>query len=179
MNPRHQQFAREYFLTGNASEAYRRVYPASLKWKPETVWNKASVLMKDGEVLARVAELSKAADDAATLTRSEGLKILTRMARGRIQDYMDEHGDLDPVKIAKGGVDIQEFSKDITKFGENLKIKMDQKGAIALIGKFCGWEAPAKVDHTTGGAPLPAAVTVNIVFVHQGSATQEPVTGGG
>lgn len=45
-----------YVETGNQSEAYRRAYTAS-NMKPETVWSKASELLKDGKVLARVNEL--------------------------------------------------------------------------------------------------------------------------
>lgn len=39
------------------AEAYRAAYPASINWKPETVWNNASKLMADTKVLARVNEL--------------------------------------------------------------------------------------------------------------------------
>lgn len=45
-----------YVETGNQSEAYRRAYSTS-KMKPETVWSKASELLRGGHVLARVNEL--------------------------------------------------------------------------------------------------------------------------
>ncbi|MEG7685969.1 terminase small subunit, partial [Listeria monocytogenes] len=42
-----------YVETGNASEAYRRAYNAG-KMKPEVIANKASALLKRGEVRVRV-----------------------------------------------------------------------------------------------------------------------------
>ena len=33
LTPRQEQFAREYVLTGNASEAYRLAYPRSLNFR--------------------------------------------------------------------------------------------------------------------------------------------------
>lgn len=55
-----ENFALAYVETSNASEAYRRAYPSSLKWKPEIVWTKASELLKHGAVVVRINELKAA-----------------------------------------------------------------------------------------------------------------------
>lgn len=52
-------FARVYVETGNASEAYRQAYPKSLKWKPESVAVRGSVLLTDANVVQRVEELKQ------------------------------------------------------------------------------------------------------------------------
>lgn len=51
------KFAQEYVLTGNASEAYRRAYPNSLKWSSESVNQVASRMLKKVNVQSRVQEL--------------------------------------------------------------------------------------------------------------------------
>lgn len=61
LTAKQESFAQEWFATGNKSEAYRRAYPSSLKWKENTVNNKASVLSRNDKVLARFEELAKAA----------------------------------------------------------------------------------------------------------------------
>ncbi len=56
-----ENFAAAYVETGNASEAYRRAYPKSLKWKPESVNVKASESLANVNIAVRVAELKEKA----------------------------------------------------------------------------------------------------------------------
>ena len=58
-NTKHEKFCQVWFETGNKSEAFRISHPNSLKWKDETVHNKASSLSKRGEVLARFEQLKQ------------------------------------------------------------------------------------------------------------------------
>ena len=58
-NSKHEQFCQVWLETGNKSEAYRKSHPNSLKWKDETVHNKAYALSKRGEVLARFEQLQE------------------------------------------------------------------------------------------------------------------------
>lgn len=61
-------FAQAYVETGNASEAYRRVYNAG-NMTDATVWSTACVLLKNHKVAARVAQLQaeKAKDFDVTI----------------------------------------------------------------------------------------------------------------
>ena len=68
-NSKHEKFCLVWHETGNKSEAYRESHPNSLKWKDDTVHNKASKLSKQGEVSARLKELQ---DDAL---KSHGITI--------------------------------------------------------------------------------------------------------
>jgi phage terminase small subunit len=63
-----EEFCWVYVETGNASEAYRRAYPRAEKWKPESVWARASALLKNNRVLIRVEELQKAVADRHEIT---------------------------------------------------------------------------------------------------------------
>jgi hypothetical protein len=60
-NNKHEKFCQVWHETGNKSEAYRESHPNSLKWKDETVHNKAYALSKRGEVLARFEQLQEQA----------------------------------------------------------------------------------------------------------------------
>lgn len=57
LTAKQEKFAQEFILKGIASEAYRIAYPTSLKWPDRTVHSKASLLLSNGKVLARVEEL--------------------------------------------------------------------------------------------------------------------------
>lgn len=61
LNQHREIYAQAFVETGNQSESYRRAYPKSVNWKPETVWKRASELMQDGAVLGRIEELKAAA----------------------------------------------------------------------------------------------------------------------
>jgi len=58
-NGKHELFAQKWHELDNKTEAYRQSHPASLRWKPETIQNKASALSKRDDVLARYQELQK------------------------------------------------------------------------------------------------------------------------
>lgn len=61
------------------AEAYRRAFPRSAKWKPGTVWSKASVLVRDDKVAARVAELQARAAEANAVTLEQHVATLANL----------------------------------------------------------------------------------------------------
>jgi len=58
LTPKQEGFCLSYIETGNASEAYRLNYDAE-NMKPATIKVKASELLNNGKVTARLAELQK------------------------------------------------------------------------------------------------------------------------
>jgi phage terminase small subunit len=54
-----ENFAMAYVETGNASEAYRRAYPKSLNWKPESVNVEGCKSLANPKIAQRVAELQQ------------------------------------------------------------------------------------------------------------------------
>lgn len=62
-NGQHELFVQKWHETGNKTEAYKYAFPSCLKWKIETINNKASALSKESEVLARYKELTQESAD--------------------------------------------------------------------------------------------------------------------
>lgn len=60
LTDKQRKFAEEWHKTGNKSEAYRRAYPTSRKWKESAVNAKASDLSRHGMVLERYRQLQEA-----------------------------------------------------------------------------------------------------------------------
>jgi hypothetical protein len=94
---RNEKFAQEYILNnGNASAAYRTAYPASLKWKDNTVHSRASELLKKGEVLGRIKELRAEVKEKFDISTE---RLLLEQSRLAYQDYrkiFDKNGHLLP-----------------------------------------------------------------------------------
>lgn len=57
LDPVRERFVQEYVSHGNASEAYRTANPKAKNWKPETLHPKASRMLAEDKVRARLAEL--------------------------------------------------------------------------------------------------------------------------
>lgn len=68
LTPRQEQFAMEFVATGNAAEAYRRAYSRSRTWKENALYNRASELLKHGEVMVRVEQLREDARGSHEVT---------------------------------------------------------------------------------------------------------------
>ena len=99
------------------ADAYRAAYSAG-KMKAETVQNKAHVLMKDGEVAARVDSLRTALADKAMWTREDSVLTLAAIARG---------GE------SKAGEIVSAIKELNLMHGFNAPTKLDIGGAISLI----------------------------------------------
>lgn len=59
LTPQQEKFAQAIVSGLSQSDAYRKAYPKSLKWKTESVNSNASTLASNTEVAQRVAELRK------------------------------------------------------------------------------------------------------------------------
>ncbi len=70
-NPRHERFAQELAQGISQRKAYRAAFPASERWKDETVDSKASALAKNDKVLARLKELREESSSRAVKSVQE------------------------------------------------------------------------------------------------------------
>lgn len=87
-----EKFCLEYVRNGgNASEAYRAAYNAE-KMKPKTVNERASVLLSDNKVAARVKDLQDAITEAALIEPTELLREMAHMLRADPADAYTETG---------------------------------------------------------------------------------------
>lgn len=161
--------AQEAFATGLASglsqaEAYRRAYPAALKWKDESVWQRASKLAADAKVQSRVQDLLGKAAAANEVGVERVLREIVRMS-------MFDPADLVNVK---GPADIPHLPEDVRraivgwswdKHG-NFVLKLAKEGSLGLLARCLGMLTdrteltgkdgkdliPAGLDHFYGGS---------------------------
>lgn len=69
-----EKFAQTVASGKNQATAYREAYPRSTKWKDDSVHNKASALMRNAQVAARVAELQAAIAERAEVKAADVLR---------------------------------------------------------------------------------------------------------
>lgn len=74
LTPQREKFARLAASGKNQADAYREAYPASKKWKDDSVHNKASALMRNAQVSARVSELKAAISERAEVKAADVLR---------------------------------------------------------------------------------------------------------
>ena len=84
----------------NQSRAYRAAFNAH-GMKAKTIHEKASRLMAEGKIRARIAELMKPAIEQVRMTREEWLLKFEKMVRGDVRKMFDEFGH--PIEISKLG----------------------------------------------------------------------------
>jgi phage terminase small subunit len=139
LTPKQEAFCLAYIQTGNASEAYRRSYDAT-KMKDKTVWEKASVLLSDGKVSARVKELRASVTEIGIMSAQEALEEATRLARFDIRKLYRPDGSPIPIQDLDedtarcvAAVDIHEeyagSGKDRVFVGYTKKYKTHEKNA--------------------------------------------------
>lgn len=92
-NRRHERFAQLLVAGKSQADAYREVYPASLKWQDKTVHEQASRLANNGKVSARVAALQAEAASHAVMGARELQERLSRTFRaldetGRVEEMV-------------------------------------------------------------------------------------------
>jgi len=80
LTPKQEKFCQLYMELGNASEAYRGAYNAG-NMKAATVNRKATELMQNGTITARIAALQAGAAEKAELSKAWVLERLMRNVR--------------------------------------------------------------------------------------------------
>jgi phage terminase small subunit len=78
LTPKQEAFCIAYLETGNASEAYRRVYNAR-RAAPSTIARNAKALLDNNKIAARLEELRRPAVENAQLTLAQHLEVLARL----------------------------------------------------------------------------------------------------
>ena len=97
LSEKQERFCLEYMETGNASEAYRRVYKAD-KMKEEVIWVKASELLANGKVSVRLDELRAPLLEKALITEERVLREVARIAFFDVRNIFGDNGKLLPVQ---------------------------------------------------------------------------------
>jgi len=79
-------FVQEYVKCGNATQAYKKAYPKSLKWLDKSVWSKSSDLLANVKVSQRVDELKKELAKENLWEKSEMIRTLKDIANVEYQN---------------------------------------------------------------------------------------------
>lgn len=82
LTPKQEAFVSAYLKTRHATEAYKLAGYSVENKKPQTIWSRASELLKHGKVQARIAEAEKEARKAVKITLSEHLEQLQALRDG-------------------------------------------------------------------------------------------------
>lgn len=79
-------FCQEIVKGSSQRQAYYAAYPSSMKWKPETVDSKASVLANSDKVLERLSELREEIKGESKISRNEIINQLKKIGFADIPD---------------------------------------------------------------------------------------------
>lgn len=138
LTAKEEVFAKEYVLGGcsDATAAWRKAHPLS-KAKPETQHNKASLMLKKGEVKIRIKQLKKKSIDIAeekfTITVEQRLRWLDEVARAGLSTYLDQTGNERRENLAATRAAVQTLNemlgtvdgKDTTRQSFNLTLRVE------------------------------------------------------
>lgn len=138
LTAKEEVFAKEYVLGGcsDATAAWRKAHPLS-KAKPETQHNKASLMLKKGEVKIRIKQLKKKSIDIAeekfTITVEQRLRWLDEVARAGLSTYHDQGGNERRENLAATRAAVQTLNemlgtvdgKDTTRQSFNLTLRVE------------------------------------------------------
>lgn len=118
LTPQQEDFAKAVVSGLSLSAAYRKAYPASERWKEDSVHNKASAMSRKAQVKARVRVLAQAVDAEFTVSTADLLRETARIAFSDVRHFTNKGKVLLPEEL-----DIN-TSRAVSKF------KMDEYGRI-------------------------------------------------
>ena len=142
LTPQAEAFSQALASGLNNSDAYRRAYPASLKWKPDSVWNKAAKLANDARVRARVTALqaqiaertvlnqADVRNALAAILRARSSKLLIRGEKGTVKFGLPHELDAE-TDAAVSSVEIDDLGRIKYKF-------WDKNSAAATAARMLG-----------------------------------------
>ncbi len=87
LTPQQEAFAVAVAAGSNLSDAYRKAYPRSLKWTPETVHEKASRMAANAKVSTRVRSLQSAVAEESILKAADILNEARRVATSSVSAF--------------------------------------------------------------------------------------------
>jgi len=136
-----ETFCLRYFQTGKKGQSAR---DAGFSKHAESANQLATRLLKEPRVIQRLAELQKAAEDAAIADVVERKKVLTEIVRGRVSQFTDGNrisvkaGELNSAAVAEVTTSEVKLGRgDDALAAEITKLKLrDPISAIDLLNKM-------------------------------------------
>jgi phage terminase small subunit len=165
------KFVDEYMIDLNATQAAIRA-----GYSPKTAGAQGSRLLKRVDISAQVAARRKEQSDATGFTAQKVLKELALIGFANMADYMrvGPEGlpvlDFSALTREQAAVltevtveETQEGPRDNPYEVRKVKFKLaDKRAALVDLGKHLGLFID-RVDHTTGGDPLPDEIRVKLI----------------
>jgi hypothetical protein len=152
LTPQQEKFAQGIAAGLSQSAAYRAAYPASLKWKDDSVHNKASALMRNALVQARVEKLVHKSADIAVLDGAQIIREIARVSFSDISGIMHADGRVKLPHELDPGTRAAVASFEINQYGE-IKYKFwDKNSALEKAAKIRGLFEQDNKQKATGSA---------------------------
>lgn len=131
LTPKQEAFVVSYFETGNATEAYRRSY--NTKASAKTITEKASRLLSEGNVRARLTELQGKVAERAIVSKEWVISRLVENVERAMQAEAVKDADGSPTGEYKyeGSV----ANRALELLGKELKMFVDRK-EVGKPGEF-------------------------------------------
>lgn len=104
---------------------------------PQIAAINANRLLTNANIRARIEHLNNEALKIERLHARDAIRRLATIATARLSDYMDENGNVDPMKVADPELSaaVLEMTQDDTPNGRRIKIKLkDDMRALELLG---------------------------------------------
>ena len=153
-----EKFAQEVASGKSQSEAYRVAYPKALKWKPATIWNRASALMRNDEVLARVDALRAEIVAQSGVEAIRVIKELACIALSDVRKLFDAQGRLVAPHKLDDATAAAVASVELTDDGFKIKLWDKNSAADKLMKHLGAYEK----DNKQGGSGFAEAVQLII-----------------
>lgn len=143
LTPKQETFAAELAKGKTQAEAYRIAFPESLKWKDESIWQRASKLAADVKVQSRFLELTTKAATVNEVTVERVIREIARLAFFDIRKLVDAEGRPKPLQeldddtaAAISGLEVARVGNAVIGEGEVLKFKIaDKNSALEKLAK--------------------------------------------
>lgn len=163
LTQKQEAFCLAYIETGNASEAYRRAYPVSKKWKDQAVHVNASKMLADAKVALRVDELRASIASATVVSEVRVIEEAARIGLFDPAGLLASDGSLLPilemapeVRAAIASIEFIELTaNDGTVTSRVKKVKIwDKNSALEKIMRHLGsFEKDNKQKNLFDGVP--------------------------
>lgn len=147
-NLRRAKFVRYYLRSGNAADAARRA-----GYSKRAARQQGDRLLSKADVRAAITKARAQAESEGLLDLIEAKRILSRIARARLGDYLAANGSVCLAKVRQAAQEIAELEQAATAQGNRRRIKLrDPIAAIERLARLSGWDAPER--HQIEGAVL-------------------------
>ena len=127
LTPKQELFVQGIISGLSQRQAYRQAYPSAKKWRDNVVDNKASELLKNGEVLVRYRELLKQFSNMSLWSREQAFneyEWLKNKARASIENDGIRQANSNAFLSALDGMNNMAFH-DLELADEKLRLEID------------------------------------------------------